>query len=239
MKNNNRAVLKKDIELLLKSKKQISLYRAGKKIGILELLDNNNISEITFKKINLTNEYPRGYNLFTFNHPEEYLGIGSTNSSLGFDRFLRREPVSSEIKKAFEISDNLFQDIIKEAFVKDSIKVIRLDLLNLIRNEVPYYVCTSHLTTIENNLKKYYSLFYVYPGEGNIKEDGYYKLSLCTSQDDKCVDYNQFLDVFDYDNNGSYDIFYINTGYENQDLVILENIKGKWQEIKRISLWSY
>lgn len=235
--NTKREVNISDRENILKKNPYISVYSGGKKIGLLEYQDNPNSYEILFKIIELDKEYARGYNLYASKR-QEFIGIGSTNSSLSSNKFLRGEPNNSEIKKALELTNKLFISSVEGLFKKDSIKVVRLDVINLPENIHPIYICTSTLNVKNKDTIDYYTLFFIVSEEGENNGVKFHKITHCNSMDDKRCEYYEFLDVFDYDHDGLYEIFYVNNGYENQDAVVLKNIDGNWQEVQRINSWS-
>jgi|GEM_PF-3658879 len=222
---------------LLRNKRFVNLYSGGEKSGLLEFEDYGiDFQDIRLKgqiiPSSLNNGYDDGSKKFIY----MYNSIGSTNSVPNLN-VVKSYPTKDNFRIFVEEASKEYKNFVDRPFNQNSIKIEKLDVINSLVTKESTIIGSCNLTfEFDKNEKiDLYHLFMVLNMHSNNKVDVGYEYSIhITSFYEGYGETKYFIDIYDIDSDGVYEIFVVATGYEQESVLVLKKINEKWIDFNKV-----
>ncbi|GJQ60989.1 MAG: hypothetical protein SCALA702_00420 [Melioribacteraceae bacterium] len=223
---------------LLEQKRFLTLFSGGRRSGILEVEKVEPFSNyVRFKNLTIPDTITTG---FTTIETINLLNSIATTAEINDLQTKLEFPKDKELALAKKEAIEKFRIITEREFDETNLKIEKLDIIKGTEDYKKVGMMSATLT-FHMDLPEKIDLFQMFGIIDYSKEpletevihqfhiqstgEGYGKTMY-------------FVDIFDIDEDNEYEIFCIEYGYENADLIILKNIDGKWRRFKTINYYN-
>lgn len=226
-----------EFRALLRNKRFVYVYYGGEKSGLLEFEDYG----IDFQDIRLTGQIlpeslKQGYTDGSQKFIYMYNSIGTTSSLPNLD-VVRNYPTKDNFRIFVDETSKEFKNIVGKPFNQDSIKIEKLDVINSSETNESTIIgsCNLIFELQKNDKIDMYHLFMILNIDSNSKVHVGYKYSIhIKSFYEGYGETKYFIDIYDIDSDGIYEIFVVDTGYEKESVLVLKKVNEKWIEFKKV-----
>jgi len=222
----------------LQANNRITFYRAGEKIGSADYYEiEYPTNYVKINKVSLLKSIPFGYEN-TQDYKTRYICVGTTNENICNLKTKNIIPSNDDHEN---IKNNTYKYLQNHETRPFSANNIRIERLDKIHDKLTDETILFSITTLTFDIERYekidrHYVFSIINLDSCHKKTEFIDYVHIKQFYEGYGKYLSFIDIFDFDNDGKYEILALEQGYEHKMVYVLKRKNGSWVKIKEINI---